>query len=108
MSHWVTFVSTCPIARCPEPKRVISWVHGDDNSFQDINEEGYVKCRKNGCSMNSYPCFILNLLFKCEYHPNYQQARKMEIFNALSIVSSGNLGLSTAEAKYLLNKLLNY
>lgn len=108
MSHWVSFVSTCPIARCPDPKRVISWVHGDDDYSQDINEEGYVKCRKIGCSMNSYPCFILYLLFKCKYHPNYQQVGKMEIFNALSIVSSGDLGLSTTEAKNLLSKILNY
>ena len=107
MSHWVTFVSTCPIARCPEPMRVISWRHGDDNSFQDINEEGYVKCRKIGCSMNIFPCFILYLLFKCRNHPNYRQVTKMEIFNALSIISSGDLGLSTEEATKLLDKILN-
>ena len=107
MSHWVPFCSTCPIAGCPEPSRVIHWSHGDDNNFEDINEEGYVKCRKNGCSMNKYPCFILYLLFKCRNHPNYRQVQKMEIYNALSIISSGDLGLSTSEAKNLLNKILN-
>lgn len=106
MSHWVRFCSTCPIANCPEPKRVIYWVHGDDLYDQDINEEGYVKCRKSGCTLNLIPCFILYLLFKCRNHPNYQKAEKMAIFNALSIVSSGELGLYESEVKKLLQKIL--
>ena len=108
MSHWVRFCSTCPIANCPEPKRVIYWVHGKDDYSQDINEEGYVKCRKSGCSLNYNPCFILYLLFKCRNHPTYQQANKMAIFNALSIVSSGELGLYEHEVKKLLQKILSY
>lgn len=108
MSHWVRFCSTCPIANCPDPKRVCYWVHGDDDYAQDINEDGYVKCRRSGCSMNYNPCFILYLLFKCRNHPNYKQADKMAIFNALSIVSSGDLGLYPDEVKRLLTKILNY
>lgn len=108
MSHWVRFCSTCPIANCDDPKRVCYWVHGDDDYGQDINEEGYVKCRKSGCRMNYIPVFILNLLFKCRNHPNYQRAEKMAIFNALSIVSSGDLGLYEWEVKKLLEKILRY
>ena len=108
MSHWVRFRSTCPIAKCKEPSRVCNWVHGDDDYEQDINEDGYVKCRKSGCKMNNNPCFILYLLFKCRNHPNYEQAEIMGIFNALSIVSSGELGLYPGEVKSLLNKILNY
>lgn len=108
MSHWVRFCSTCPIANCTEPNRVCYWVHGDDSYEQDINEYGFIKCRRSGCSMNYKPCFILFLLFKCRNHPNYQQADKMPIFNALSIVSSGHLGLNNDEVKRLLTKILNY
>ncbi len=32
----------------------------------------------------------------------------MEIYNVLSIIASGDLGLSTSETKNLLNKSLNY
>ena len=106
MSHWVRFCSTCPIANCPDPKRVCYWVHGDDDYEQDINEEGYVKCRNSNCDMNEDPCFILYLEFKCRYHPFYQRPQKMAIFNALSIVSSGELGLYESEIKALLLKIM--
>lgn len=106
MSHWVRFCSTCPVDNCPDPKRVNYWLHGTDDYEQDINEEGYVRCRKSGCSMNSRPCFILYLSFNCNYHPNYQHAEKMAIFNALSIVSSGELGLYKSEVNKLLQKIL--
>ena len=108
MSHWVRFCSACPIANCSEPNRVCYWKHGDDNYEQDINEDGYVRCRRSGCQMNKYPCFILYLLFKCRNHPNYQSVTKMEIFHALSIVSSGDLGLYESEVKTLLQKILTY
>lgn len=108
MSHWVRFCSTCPIAGCPEPRRVIYWVHGTDKYEQDINENGDVKCRKSGCSLNIRPRFILHLLFKCRNHLHYERVDKMAIFNALSIVSSGELGLYESEIKSLLAKILAY
>ena len=109
MSHWVPFYSTCPIANCHDPSRVIHWSHGDDNNFEDINEEGYVKCRKNGCSMNRNPCFILELLFKCRNHDTYQRIEStLQVYHALCMVSSNHLGLSTSEIKYLLNKISNH
>lgn len=108
MSHWVRFISTCPISNCPDPRRICFWKHGSDLYGQDINEDGYVKCRKSGCPMNYNPSFILNLEFKCKNHPNYERVEKMAIFNALSIVSSGELGLYPEEVKRLLTKILNY
>lgn len=108
MSHWVRFCSSCPIPKCKEPNRIIYWVHGDDDYEQDINEEGYVKCRKSGCSMNYNPCFILYLQFKCRNHPNYKQVTKMQVYHSLSIVSDGYLDLTEKEIQRLLNKINNY
>lgn len=85
---------------------IIYLVNGDDLYDQDINEEGYAKCRKSGCLLNSIPFFILYLLIKCRNHPNYQKAEKMSIFNALSIVSFGELGLCESEVKKLIQKIL--
>ena len=109
MSNWVDFCSGCPIANCPDPQRVIYWKHGDNcGSLEDINEEGYIRCKKVGCDLNREPCFILELLFKCKYHPNYEETDPMTVFHALSIVSSGTLGLNKKQCQKLLNKINNY
>ena len=108
MSHWVRFCTTCPIPNCPDPRRVIYWQHADDDGEEEINEEGYVRCKKSGCHLNKNPCFILDMNLRCKNHPCYQKVEKMAIFNAISYVSSGELGLYDDEVKRLLTKILNY
>ena len=48
------------------------------------------------------------MTFGCKNHPCYQKVEKMAIFNAISYVSSGELGLYDDEVKRLLTKILNY
>lgn len=108
MSHWVRFCSSCPISNCPGRYKIHYWVHTKDDCELDINEEGYIKCRKSGCSLNENPCFILDFIFCCKNHSEHKRADKMSIFNAISIASSGELGLSDEECKKLLIKILNY
>jgi hypothetical protein len=107
MSHWVRFCTTCPIPNCPDPNRVIYWLHADDDGVEEINEEGYVRCKKSGCRLNKNPCFILDMTFGCKNHPD-QKVEKMALFNALSFVSCGELGLYESEVKRLLTKILKY
>ena len=107
MSHWVRFCTTCPIPNCRDPRRVIYWQHPDDDGEEEINEEGYVRCKKSGCHLNKNPCFILDMTIGCKNHP-HQKVEKMAIFNAISIVSSGELELYPNEVKRLLTKILNY
>ena len=108
MSHWVRFCTTCPIPNCPDPRRVIYWHHVDDDGEEEINEEGYVRCKKSGCHLNKNPCFILDMTFGCKNHPDKKKVEKMAIFNALSIVSEGEFGFYPDEIKRLLAKILNY
>jgi hypothetical protein len=58
--------------------------------------------------MNKQPTFILKLEFQCRYHQNYCGPTDVEIFHSLSIVSSGDLGLTLEECKALCNKILNF
>ena len=103
MTHWVRFCSTCPIANYPNPKKVFYCHHAGDDYEQEINEDRYVICWKSGCSMNSNPCFILDLSFNWGNHTNKltynKKAYKMAIFNALSIVSCGDIGLYPDDKK---------
>ena len=108
MSHWVRFCTTCPIPNCPDPRRVIYWHHVDDDGEEEINEEGYVRCKKSGCHLNKNPCFILDMNFGCKNHPDKKKVEKMAIFNALSILSRGEFGFYPDEIKRLLAKILNY
>ena len=108
MSHWVRFCTTCPIPNCPDPRRVIYWHHVDDDGEEEINEEGYVRCKKSGCHLNKNPCFILDMTFGCKNHPDKKKVEKMAIFNALSILSRGEFGFYPDEIKRLLAKILNY
>ena len=108
MSHWVRFCTTCPIPNCPDPRRVIYWQHADDDGEEEINEEGYVRCKKSGCHLNKNPCFILDMTFGCKNHPDKKKVEKMAIFNALSILSRGEFGFYPDEIKRLLAKILNY
>ena len=108
MSHWVRFCTTCPIPNCPDPRRVIYWQHADDDGEEEINEEGYVRCKKSGCHLNKNPCFVLDMTFGCKNHPDKKKVEKMAIFNALSILSRGEFGFYPDEIKRLLAKILNY
>ena len=49
MSHWVRFCSTCPISGCSNSLKIIYWTCSKDGSELYINQDGYIKCGKNGC-----------------------------------------------------------
>lgn len=82
------------------------WKHRDNcGSLKDINEEWYIRCKKDGYKLNKDPCFILELLFKCKYHPDYLEPDPMAVYHSLSIISSGSLGLNKKQYKKLLDKI---
>ena len=108
MSHWMRFCSTCPLPGCMNPTRIIYWTCSYDDSDLYINEDGYIKCGKNGCIRNTHPDFILETKFNCSKHQSYNNTSpgKMGVFNALSF-ASGKYE-SDFCFKKILNKILNY
>ena len=106
MSHWVRFCSTCPIPGCSKSRKIIYWTCSKDDSELYINEDGYIKCGKNGCIRNTHPDFILDTNFNCNEHQSYISPDKMAVFNALSFASVENY--KPDFCKKLLSKILNY
>ena len=105
MSHWVRFCSTCPAPCCPNPNRVIYWTCSNDDYGLYINEDGYIKCGKNGCNRNIHPDFILDTKFSCGEHHSIFRPDKMRVLNAFAIASHhyGN-----DFCKQILQKIVEY
>ena len=81
MSEEVPFVTGCPVLSCPRAKNKNDpcyWTHSSCGSYETINDEGMIKCKKCG----NLGLFI-ELVYQCRLHDDYYTPSTIQEYSAM-------------------------
>ena len=103
MSKEIPFVTGCPVLDCPRSKNKDDkcyWTHSECGSFETINDEGMIRCKKCG----NIGLFV-ELEYKCRLHDDYYSPTTIQEFSAMLSILSDLSGDRNFMKK--LNKIVN-
>lgn len=108
---FVKFECPCPICKNIEN---IYWEHTIDDSHEEINLEGDIKCNNSSCHRHKEPLFIMGWGFNCGNHiskngTDFIQPDKTRALAAMHMVANNaDLTFTQEQEDYFIKKVLNY
>ena len=112
-SKYVRFESPCPVCRNNDN---IYWVHTKDDSHEQINCRGDIKCNDENCDRHERPLFIMEWAFNCGNHTDrnkfssdYVKPGKTRAINAIHMLANNSdLNFTKEEEDYIVDRILKY